>query len=146
MNIEIKEATWQDWKIFDRIQMHDGFKHTHYVYRERVMADAKRKGLKFLVAYLEEKPVGFAAFYFGVFPTLQFLSVREEYQNKKIEQMLIRKIVSRVKEKDLAKIRVFAEVGTGIEKLYESVGFKKAGYCPSRFGRTRDAFIMLLKF
>lgn len=145
MNIEIVEKYYEDWKIFDRIQMRDGFKHTHYVYRERVMADAKRKGLQFLVAYAEEKPVGFAAFYFGTFPTLQFLSVIEDFKNKNIEQELVSQVVKMVKEKNLTKIRVYAEAGTGIEKMYESVGFKKAGFCPSRFGKNRDAIIMLLK-
>ncbi len=56
MDIEIKEATWENWKVFDRLQMRDGFKHTHLVYREKIMADAKKKGLKFFVAYQNEKP------------------------------------------------------------------------------------------
>lgn len=145
MNIEIIEKTFEDWKIFDRIQIHDGFKHTHLVYREKIMSDAKKKSLKFFVAYLQEKPVGFISFYFGVFPTLQFLSVIEEFKNQGIEQKLVDFFVAKVKEKNLTKIRVFAEVGTGIEKMYESCGFKKAGFSPSRFGKNRDAISMLLK-
>jgi ribosomal protein S18 acetylase RimI-like enzyme len=145
MNIEIIEKSWQDWKIFDKIQAFDGFKHTHYVYRDRIMANAKRKGLRFLVAYSLEKPVGFISFYFGSIPTLQFLSVIENYKNNGIEKMLLDKFVNEVKSRKMTRIRVYAEIGTGIEKMYEDLGFKKYGFTPSRYGKGRDASVMLLK-
>jgi ribosomal protein S18 acetylase RimI-like enzyme len=145
MEIKIQESFWQDWKIFDKIQAFDGFKHTHYVYRDRIMANAKRKGLRFLVAYSKEKPIGFISFYFGSIPTLQFLSVIEENKNQGIEKMLLDKFVEEVKSKKMTRIRVYAEIGTGIEKMYEDLGFKKFGFCPSRYGKSRDASIMLLK-
>jgi ribosomal protein S18 acetylase RimI-like enzyme len=143
--IEIKEMSWESWKVFDKIQAFDGFKHTHYVYRDRIMANAKRKGLRFLVAFSLEKPVGFISFYFGSIPTLQFLSVIESFKNQGIEKMLLDKFVEEVKSKNLLRIRVYAEIGTGIEEMYEQLGFKKFGFCPSRYGKGRDASIMLLK-
>lgn len=144
--VKIKEASYKDYKLFDRIQRNDGFKHIHLVYREKMLEYNRRKIGKFWVAWDGEKPVGFTIVTFTKDAICQFLSVAKTHKEKGIEKLLIDKIIEDVKKTGkYFRIKAYAEQIPEIVKLFESVGFKKAGLCVSRFGKNRDAFIMLLK-
>jgi len=100
MEIKIKRAKSSDWKIIQRIQKNDGFKHAYYLTKKRILKLFKR-GEIFYLAFLKNKAVAFTSVDFEIRARLHFISVLKEFHQKGIGSILLNKIVNDSKKEDI---------------------------------------------
>jgi len=142
--IKIRKAKIQDWKTIQHIQKNDGFSHAYYINEDRIRRLLKR-GEIFLLAFLENKPVGFASIDFEIRAVLHFISVLKISQGKGVGDSLLKTVKNETLKRKYNHVIIFSEKSSFmLNNFLKKNEFKKVGYHKDRYGNGRDGIIWSL--
>lgn len=145
MKTKIKEVNFNDWKKIVTIQKNDGFSHAYYLTKDRIKRLFER-GEKFFLAFLGDKPVGFASVDFEIRARLHFLSVIKDFQRKRIGSLLLEKVIKEARKRKFKKIYIITEKSARkVDRFLRKKGFRRVGYHKNRFGKGKDGIIWELE-
>jgi ribosomal protein S18 acetylase RimI-like enzyme len=138
--LKIRRATIRNINQIINIQKRDGFIHAYYLTRKRLRALFKR-GEIFFIAFLGDKPVGFASLYIEIRARLHFFSVMKKYTGMEIGSSLLQRVINETKRLKKDMVYVYTEANSPIEQFFIKKDFKKVGYFLNRFGEGKHANI-----
>jgi GNAT superfamily N-acetyltransferase len=138
--LKIRRATIRDINQIINIQKQDGFAHAYYLTPKRLRGLFKR-GEMFFIAFLDDKPAGFAGLDIEIRAKLHFFSVAKKYTGIGIGSFLLERVINETKKHKKDMIYIYTEANSPLEQFLIKKGFLKVGYFLNRFGRGKNANI-----